>query len=78
MNRAALRTDRQHPRCEGSAFYGEHEAKPLTGYTLIGPDGRARYCCDLDCLRRHVDGLVDRFLAAGVARSVEFLRRGGR
>ena len=78
MNRITLRTDRQHPRCAGLEFYGEHDAKPVPGYTLIGPDGRARYCCDLDCLRRHVDGLTDRFLAEGVARSEAFLRRGGR
>ncbi len=75
MNRTSLRTDRQHPRCEGSDFYGEHEAKPIAGYTLIDPAGRVRYLCDPDCLRRHVEGLVDRFLAEGVARSAAFHRR---
>ena len=78
MNRATLRTDRQHPPCEGAAFYGEHEVKVPNGYILIGPDGRARYVCDLDCLRRYVDQLEARMWDVVSARSVTFLRRGGR
>ena len=68
----------QPPRCVGSVAYGPHEARPPRAYTVVTPLGKVMYACDSDCLRRHVDGLVDRFLAVGVARSVAFLRRGGR
>jgi len=77
MNRTILRTDPQHPPCEGGEFYGPHAARVTNGYTVIGPDGRARYLCDLDCLRRHVERVEARAWSVVRSESLAFLRRGG-
>ena len=77
MNRATFRGDPEHPRCVGSVAYGPHPARPPRAYTVVTPLGKVVYACDSDCLRRHLDALENR-ATDGLARSVEFLRRGGR